>query len=196
MKPDGRRWAAACVACALAGDAAATDYVVDPAETRASFVVAFLGVIPIEGVFSRVSGSLRFDDGRETGAVDIIIDATSLQGGGETARGPDFFHVSRYPAIEFHSRKFAFENGVLKRVEGELTLTGQRHAVSLALQGVQCESANPAMLRRCRGDAEVTVNRSRFGMTGWRFSVSDEVTIRIRLAAIESPGSAPSRDQK
>lgn len=181
---------------AIAPCVSAAEYIVDPIETRANFVVAFFGVIPIHGEFSRVSGTMRFDDGKETGAVNIVIDATSLQGGGATARGPDFFNVAKYPAIEFHSNRFLFEQGVLKRVEGELSLTGQRHPVTLALQGVRCESANPAMLRRCTGDAEVTVKRSQFGMTGWSRSVGEDVTIRIRLAAIEAPGVAPSREPK
>lgn len=184
------------IGCMVAGHGAATEYTVDPMETRASFVVAFFGVIPIHGEFSRVTGSLRFDDGKETGAVNIVIDATSLKGGGETARGPDFFHVSKFPSIEFQSRRFAFDNGVLTRVEGELALTGQRHPVSLDLQGVHCEATHAAMLRRCRGDAEVTVKRSQFGMTGWKRSVSDDVTIRIRLVAIESPASALARESK
>ncbi|MBL8513518.1 MAG: YceI family protein [Betaproteobacteria bacterium] len=169
------------------------EYAVDPMETRASFVVAFWGLIPIHGEFSRVSGTLRFDDGKESGAIDIAIDATSLTGGGETARGPDFFHIAKYPSIEFRSRRFAFESGVLKRVEGELVLTGQRHAVTLTTQGVQCETPSMAMLRRCKGDAEVTVKRSQFGMTGWKRSVSDDVTIRIRLVAIETPASTTAR---
>jgi polyisoprenoid-binding protein YceI len=193
---EGCRVLVALTAVLLSNGAAATEYIVDPTETRASFVVNFLGVIPIHGEFSRVSGSLRFDDGKETGAVDIVIDATSLQGGGDTARGPDFFNVAKYPAIEFHSRRFVFESGVLKRVDGELALTGQRHPVTLSLQGVQCDAANPAMLRRCKGDAEVTVKRSDFGMTGWKRSVSEDVTIRIRLVAIEAPGVAPSREPK
>ncbi|MBL8520128.1 MAG: YceI family protein [Betaproteobacteria bacterium] len=169
------------VACA----AAAVEYRVDPAETRAGFEVTFLGVIPIRGEFSRVSGTLRFDDGQETGGVDIVIDATSLAGGGATARGKDFFHVARYPVIEFHSSRFLFEQGRLKQVEGKLTLTGQRHPVTLDMHAVTCDARMPPQPRRCRADAEVTVKRNRFGMTGWAMSVSDDVTIRIRLAAIE-----------
>lgn len=167
--------------------AAGTVYRIDPAQTRAEFRVRFLGVIPIQGQFASSHGTLEYDGERRGGKVEVIIDANSLHGGGDTARGPDFFAVDKHPTIAFRSTRFVWRDDRLKAIEGQLSLTGATQPVTIDIAASGCTPAAGREPARCHAEGEVTVSRARFGMTGWQRTVSDDVVIHIRLAAVAEP---------
>lgn len=166
---------------------AGTVYRIDPLQTRADFSVRFLGVIPIHGQFASSRGTLEYDGERRGGKVEVIIDANSLYGGGDTARGADFFAVDRYPTITFRSTRFIWGAEHLKAIEGQLTLTGTTQPVTIDIESSGCIPQTGREPARCHAEGEVTVSRTRFGMTGWQRTVSDDVVIHIRLAAVAEP---------
>ena len=70
----------ALLAC-LALPAAATEYLVDPTHTYASFAIDHLGFSTQRGRFERSSGQIRYDEETRSGDVEIRIDAASLDTG-------------------------------------------------------------------------------------------------------------------
>ena len=168
------------------GGADASDYRINPIETRSSFEVWMLGLFPIRGQFSNTSGALHLEPTRQSGRIEVVIDTTSLTANSlraqATARGPDFFNVEKYPRIEFKSSRFVYDGSRLLAIEGDLTMLGITQPVTLAVGYAACA---PAVERDiCHAEASLTVQRSAFGMRAWSRSISDNVTIRITLVAL------------
>ncbi len=169
----------------------ATVYMIDARETTANFDVRFLGLIPIQGKFLRTTGTLVFDRATRQGSIEVSIDTTTLVASTAraqaSARGAGFFDVEKYPAIEFKSSRFIFDESRLTFVEGSLTLVGVTQPVVLTVTDSHCDAAEEIEPARCRAAAELVVKRSSFGMKAWSHTVGEEVTIRINIRARQAP---------
>ena len=98
--------------CALIADAAsATRYEIDPAETRAGYETKYLGIFPVRGIFTSISGALHYAPvmpaATRPAQVSVVIDATSLtpttfdsESKRSMLRGEAFFYVEKFPTIE------------------------------------------------------------------------------------------------
>ena len=172
------------------GPASATNYLIDPKETRAEFELWFLGLLPLQGKFLRTAGTLEYDRATRHGSIDVIIDATTLAADNPRAqglaRGPEFFAVEKYPVIAFRSSRFVFGVSQLETIEGSLTLVGSTRPVVLTVIDSRCEVAVKLEPARCHAAAELVIKRSAFGMKAWPHAVSEEVTIRIAISARQS----------
>jgi polyisoprenoid-binding protein YceI len=166
-------------------------YTIDPDATRVEFSVKFLGVIPVQGVFTKSHGVFERDPRKQAGRVEVVIDTRSLRGGGDTARGREFFDVDRHPEIRFRSTRFVWHAGVLTAIEGELGLRGVARPVRLAVSGAGCSERTDRQSARCIADGEVKVSRAEFGMHAWRATLSDEVSIRVHLVATRDVAAGP-----
>jgi polyisoprenoid-binding protein YceI len=170
-----------------AWQAAALEYVIDPAHTYAWFEVDHLGFSTQGGRFNRTSGNVEFDPESQRGEVYIRIDAASLDTGlalrDEVLRGPDWFAVETYPDIFFRSRRMVFEDGRLAAVEGTLALLGAERPVRLDVQRFKCGLNLANRKRGCGADATTTFRRSDFGLSNGVPFVGDEVRLRIQVEA-------------
>jgi polyisoprenoid-binding protein YceI len=180
-------------------------YVLDPVETHARFETKFLGFITVRGKFHRTTGSMFHDAdakdaaGRAPSRIDAKIDATTLDAHvvnahatNEVLRGPDFFNVEKFPAIEFRSTRFRYAGETITHIDGSLSLLGVTRAVSLVVEKSSCAPASGQERARCSADAFVVVKRSEFGMKAWSASISDEVKISVEMVAVApAPLSAP-----
>lgn len=169
-------------------------YQLDPDETHSRFEVKFMGFITVRGKFNRTTGTLVRDPQLQRSSIHAIIDTTTLHAQVANAgttnrilRGPEFFQVDKFPAIEFKSSLFVYEGERLLRIEGVLTLLGVTRPVALLVAASRCVPADAERKARCEADAAVTVKRSEFGMLGWSESVGDEVKIIVDLVANEMP---------
>ena len=172
-------------------------YQLDPDETHSRFEVKFMGFITVRGKFNRTTGTLVRDPQLQRSSIHAIIDTTTLHAQVANAgttnrilRGPEFFQVDKFPAIEFKSSLFVYEGERLLRIEGVLTLLGITRPVALLVAASRCVPADAERKARCLADAAVTVKRSEFGMLGWSESVGDEVKIIVDLVANEMPREA------
>ncbi len=173
-------------------------YQLDPDETHSRFEVKFMGFITVRGKFNRTTGTLVRDPQLQRSSIHAIIDTTTLHAQVANAgttnrilRGPEFFQVDKFPAIEFKSSLFVYEGERLQRIEGMLTLLGVTRPVALLVAASRCVPADAERKARCEADAAVTVRRSEFGMLGWNESVADEVKISVALVAIEAARELP-----
>lgn len=173
----------------------AEHYQIDPAETKTTYATKYLGIIPVHGVFERMTGVLRYDTSKPPAERDayihVVIDATTLRpmsfdtdAKRKMLRGPDFFNVEKFPTIEFVSTLFRFDGSKLIAIDGALTMKGVTRTVSLVVRESGCVAAAPPQPARCTASAEVVVKRAEFGMTNWAATVSDTVKIGVELVAV------------
>ncbi len=174
-------------------------FVLDPSETHSRFEVKFLGLMTVRGKFNRTTGSLYHDptrhdpEGRALDSIHAEIDATTLHthvlnadATNEMLRGPQFFHVEKFPAITFKSSAFNWDGASLRSIDGTLTLLGVSKPVTLTVAKSGCTLGEAQKRARCSAEAFVNVKRADFGMKAWATSVSNDVKLIIELVAYQA----------
>jgi polyisoprenoid-binding protein YceI len=159
---------------------------IDASKSQVQFSVRKLLFAHVRGTFPDLSGTLRRIDthiGADLGLVNATLDVTGLEMDNDANRayalGPGFFDAARFPTIRFDSGPFPMSelaNG--GTLHGLLTLHGQRHPVTLALQPSDCPRQPLACVIRAHG----TISRSQFGMHTWRGVLSDRVELDLRIS--------------
>jgi polyisoprenoid-binding protein YceI len=168
------------------------------ARSQAQFRVRLFGLLPLSGDFTTLSGAIAFDPSRETAVVDAILRSDALRMGNAShaawARSAEFFDAATHPEILYQSAPIP--RAVLRdggRVDGQLTLRGITREVGLRIEGGSCD---PAAHSECEVEVFGQVRRSDFGMASRRATVSDWVSLRLRIvasAAGDAPPPAPAR---
>jgi len=181
-----------CAAILPLAHAAPERYVLDPEHTTIAFLIEHLGFAGTLGRFGESSGAFTWDpDARELTDVRIVVATESVdtdhEGRDEHVRGKDFLQVSRYPEMIFESAgPIALESDAV-RVDGELSLRGEKRPLSLDVTlnkagrypfGHRSETVGLS--------ARGTLLRSEYGMEyaiGNGF-VGDEVALIIEVEAL------------
>lgn len=166
-----RTWLGLSLATLLAAvttTASAQTYVVDSSHTYPSFRAPHLGISWWTGKFNQTSGMISLDRTAGTGAVEIEIDAASVDFGhekmNEHARKGDFFDVENHPKITY-SGAIRFEGGEPAGVDGNLTLLGKTLPVALTIESFKCIMHPMIKKEVCGADARGSFDRRDFGMT-------------------------------
>src|SRR5690349_19088536 len=94
----------------LPAAAATSTWQIDPNHSSAQFAVRHLGLSTVRGAFTKVSGTIQFDDKDiAKSSVDVTIDAASVdtrvEGRDKDLRSDHFFEVEKYPTLTFKSTK-------------------------------------------------------------------------------------------
>ena len=138
----------------------------------------------VAGDFSRYQGTVTtLPDGRHQ--VQLSLSTAALEVADSEyytamARGPQFFDAERYPYIDFlsepHRPALVHDGGTLR---GKLTLHGVTRTESFILHPSEC--ARPGL--DCDVVATGTIDRTDYGLGGYRLALSDRVrfTMRVRL---------------
>src|SRR4051812_36748271 len=98
--------AALAVSAVATGVFAADTYTIEPNHTFPSFEADPMGGVSVlRGKFTKPSGTIVLDRAAKTGAVDITIDASTLDFGHEKlnnhAKGADMFDVAKFPTATY-----------------------------------------------------------------------------------------------
>jgi len=172
---------------ALVAPAQATEYVIDPTHTYASFEIDHLGFSTQRGQFNSSSGIVEFNPEEKTGRIDISIEAASLDTGFElrddVLRGEDWFKAKDYPYIFFRSQKLVFTEDKLSAVEGVLVMLGESRPMRLDVSRFKCGLNLASRKRGCGADAVGVLRRSEFGLNNGLPFIGDEVRLRIQVEA-------------
>jgi polyisoprenoid-binding protein YceI len=178
----GRAAQAATDVAALVRDGVlAGRWVLDPRASRVEFRVRhFWGAVTVRGWFERLEGEGAVGpDGKVTG--QLVIDAASLNTKNKQRdrhlRSGDFFDAADHPRVVVTVSRAELTHGAQLAAEGELEAAGVREPLSFTGEVVDA-SADAVTLH-----AEVTVDRSRFGMT-WS---------PLRIASMQATGSVTAR---
>jgi len=187
---------ALAAALSLPAAAAASTWQLDPNHSSAQFAVRHLGLSTVRGAFTKVNGTIQFDDKDITkSSVDVTIEAASLdtrvEGRDKDLRGDHFFEVEKYPTLTFKSTKVEqVEVGKLK-VTGDLTIHGVTKQVVLDVEGPTAAVKDPWGNQRAAASATTKINRQDFGVKwnakmdngGW--VVGDDVAITIDVEMVQ-----------
>ena len=189
---------AAGLAAALSLPAAAanSNWQIDPAHSAAQFSVRHMAISTVRGAFSKVTGTVVFDDKDiSKSTIDVAIDANSVD-----TRVPDrdndlrsdkFFDVAHYPSITFKSKKVEQVAPGKLKVTGDLTIRGTTKEVVLDVEGPTVPMKDPWGNTRVAANATTKINRQDFGVK-WNATldnggvvVGDDVSIVIDVELVK-----------
>ena len=168
--------------------AAPQTYVVEGTHTFPRFSYSHFGYSTQLSRFDKTTGTVVFDAEGKTGAVDIVIDMTSVNTGftdfNGHIQGEDFLDTAKFPKATFKSTKVVFEGDKPKSIEGNLTLKGVTKPVTLTVTSFQA-MPHPMMKKPAIGaNAFTVVKRSEFNAGKYAPYVGDDVRIEIAIEAI------------
>ncbi|WP_348693752.1 YceI family protein [Duganella fentianensis] len=180
----------ATLLAASATSAIAATYNIDPSHTFPSFEADHMGLSTWRGKFDKTSGTVTMDRAAKTGALDVTIQADSINFGFEKmnshAKNADMFNVEKFPTITYKSNNFKFEGDQLVGVEGELTMLGVTKPVSLKVDRFKC-IMHPRYKREvCGANAIAEFKRSDFGLNYGLPAFAPEVRLAIQIEAIKA----------
>jgi polyisoprenoid-binding protein YceI len=156
-------------------------WTLDPAASRAEFSSKhFWGTVTVRGSFGTLSGEGTIGaDGMATGS--IVIDAASLDTGqskrDDHLRSKDFFHVKEHPRVVLTVQKATLG------ADGSLTGAGTFEAAGVSEPVTFTAAITDASAEALTLRAEITVDRSRFGMT-WR---------PLKMTSLQATGTITAR---
>ena len=182
--------AAAAVLSTGAAHAEMATYAIDPSHTFATFEISHFGASVNRGRFDKKEGTVQFDRAGKSGKVDVSFDTGSINSGtpafDKHLKSADMFNAEKHPTMRFVSNKFVFDGDKVSAVEGQLTLLGKTHPLTLKANQFTCYQS--PMLKRevCGGDFEGTVDRTAFGMDyGVQYGFDKNVKVIVQIEAVK-----------
>ncbi|MGC4048978.1 MAG: YceI family protein [Paludibaculum sp.] len=181
----------------------AEEYKIDTSHSKAAFTVKHLMVSNVRGEFSKVTGTIVYDEKNPAAIrIDATIDAatvnTSEPKRDEHLRSADFFDVAKYPTMTFKS-KSAKKTASGLAVTGDFTLHGVTRQIVLNVDASGPEVKDPWGMLRRGATATVTINRADYGLT-WNKAVetggvvvSDEVKITIDVEGTRAAAASATK---
>lgn len=173
---------------------AAEVYGIDPRHTYSAFEYDHWGLSTQQGRFDSTNGTIVIAPESGGSKIAIEIDAASINTGSEgfnqLFRSADFFDVENHPKILFTSSRLRFEEDRLTEVEGELSIKGITHPVTLKIAQYRCRFMLMYGTQACGANGSATILRSDFELGRYVPFVSDQVRLTISVEAIKQIPSA------
>jgi polyisoprenoid-binding protein YceI len=159
-------------------------WTLDPPHSAAQFAVKHFGISTVRGTFTKVSGTVQYDDVNPAKAsVQATIDAASVdtrvEARDKDLRGPNYFDVDKFPTITFQSKKVEVAGQGKLKVTGDLTIHGVTKEVVLDVDGPSAPIKDMHGNMRRGASATTTINRHDFGVNGGAAAIGDDVTITL-----------------
>ncbi len=153
----------------LTGVAQAETLTLDPAHSVARFSVDHFGTSTNHGAFHNLNGQVNYDPVKKTGFVGITIPIMNLETGidafNKHLKSADFFNTDVYPTAYFKSTQWHFKGDKPVKIDGELTLLGKTHPITLTATKFNCYDNPIHNAKTCGGDFETVIDRTKWGMT-------------------------------
>lgn len=164
---------------------------IDPAHSRVSFIVTKWGLVDVEGRFRTHSGTITFDPAApEGGSIEWTVSVASVDTGeprrDETLLDEEYFHAARHPNLTFRSTSIK-KTGSSNRfdVTGTLTIRGVAKTVTLPVT-YRGRHDVPGEGLMDMFQTSFTIDRFDFGIRGgtvMRSVISREVKISLVAAS-------------
>lgn len=176
------------MAVLCAAGVSAAEYKIDSNHANARFAANHFGTSTNTGGFYGLTGTVSYDAKAQTGSVDVVIPMsalnTGLPGFDKHLKSKDFFNAEKFPEMRFQSTKWHFQDGKVAAVDGNLTLLGQTHPVTLKAKQFNCYLSPMLKAQVCGGDFEAVIDRTQWGMNyGVAFGMTKEVKLDIQIEA-------------
>jgi polyisoprenoid-binding protein YceI len=187
------------LALAVASQASAEIWTIDPAHTVTGFTVRHMMITNVTGVFEATAGSVDYTPGN-LGATkaEITIESKSINTR-NTRRDADlksdnFLNAEKFPAITFKSKRVQNVRADGFDMVGDLTIRDVTKEVVLKVDGIAPPIKDPQGNRRVGASATTTINRKDYNVNWHRVIeaggvvVGDEVKINLEIEAVEKKG--------
>jgi len=172
----------------------------DPYHTQVEFSAKHLGMMTVRGYFDELSAIADIDpDHPEAASVQVTISAASVRTNNgirdNDIRSDHFLEVDKYPEITFRSTSVEVIDADHYTLNGDLTIKGTTHPVSLAVLKYG-EFNDPGMFgHRISYSATTKINRKDWGLSfnavlDGRLVVSEEIQIQIEGELVEQKETA------
>jgi polyisoprenoid-binding protein YceI len=180
----------------LPAPAASSTWQIDPAHSEALFSIRHLTISTVRGGFSKIKGTISFDDKDVSkSVVDVAIDMSTVDTRepkrDDDLRSDKFFDVTHYPTMSFKSTKVEQVAAGKLKVTGDLTMHGVTKEVVLDVDGPTAPIKDPWGNQRAAATATTKINRQDFGVK-WNKTIDnggvmlgDEVSITIDVEMIQ-----------
>ena len=169
--------------------AAPETYTMDGTHTFPRFEYSHFGYSTQLSRFDKTTGTVTLDKAAKTGAVDVTIDATSVNTShplfNQHFQCEDFFDTAKYPTITYKSTKVNFDGDKPASVEGNLTIKGVTKPVTLTVTSFHCMPHPMLKKDACGANATATIKRSEFNAGKYAPYVGDDVKLTIAVEAIK-----------
>lgn len=160
----------------------------DDARSSVTLSVSRLLMPRVTGTIPFVSATVVTADGAQIPShVDAVLNAAAMTthdpGRDAQLRGDRFFDVARFPTIAFASERVVATGPLTFAIQGELTMHGVTHALTLDARLARIThdaSGRP----RARYEATGRFRRSDFGMVYARGIVSNDVRLDVVLETV------------
>jgi len=144
-------------------------YQIDTAHTHAQFKVRHLMISNVKGEFTKVTGTVEFDEANPAASsINITVDVNSISTRDlqrdTHLRSADFFDAEKFPTITFVSKEVVKSGDDSYEVVGDLTIHGVTRTVDLNVEDVTPEMKDPYGFFRRGASAKTTIIRSDFGL--------------------------------
>jgi polyisoprenoid-binding protein YceI len=180
----------AMAAAALAPEAHAAPerYAIDSDHTYPSLEFPHMGISVWRGKFNKTRGSVVLDRAARSGAVDVTVDAASIDFGhkvmNEVALGSDWLNVEMHPTLRYIGA-IRFEGDAPAAVDGKLTFLGVTRPVELKIHAFKC-IRHPLFRREvCGADAAGSLDRAEFGLKQGTEGGAGRTMLRIQVEAFK-----------
>jgi len=167
-------------------------YQIDPSHTYPSFEADHMGGLSVwRGKFDTSAGTIVYDKDKGAGTVDVTIQTASINFGmaklDEHASSADLFDVAKYPTATYKGTLVNFKNGAPTQVQGQFTLHGVTHPLTLTINSFKC-MPNPMTKKEvCGADASGSFQRNDYGMSfGDKYGFKMDVKLQIQIEAIRA----------
>lgn len=165
-------------------------YTLDQARSQTYFFYEFSGQA-VRGTFPVSRADLVIDfTALQNSHIDVIADVTRTQAGfafaTQALKGPAMLDAATHPEIHFVATRIR-RDGDGASVQGDLTIRGVTHPVTLSASIFRQQGTAEGDLSRLSILLEGTISRSAFGADGFADMVGDSVRLKI-LARIDAEG--------
>ena len=185
----------------LAGFVASTHaatYLIVPSNSNARFEIDHFGTSTNSGGFYNITGQLQYDPAAKVGNISVVIPVNSLNTGNKAFDNvlisPDFFDADEYPLISFESTDWHFADtnasaksmgvGDVVKVDGNLTMHGITHPVTLNATKFNCYFSFIAKSQVCGGDFTTTIDRRKWDISKYTLlGITETVQLKIQIEA-------------
>lgn len=170
--------------------AQAADYQLDPAHTKAVFYIDHFNTSTNSGGFYEITGDMSYSPEKQRGSIDVSIPVSALNTGltafDNHIQSADILDAKKYPDITFKSTKWNFKDNKVVSVDGELTMKGKTHPVTLQTTKFGCYFSPVLKADVCGGDFETTIDRTQWDVNYLvKEGMSASVKLNIQAEAVK-----------
>ena len=142
---------------------------IDPNHSAAQFTVRHMVILNVTGSFTKVSGTVEFNEkditqSQVSASIDVSSVDTRVAPRDADLRSDHFFDVPKYPTIDFKSKRITSSGGKTQLI-GDLTMHGTTREITLDVDGPTPEIIDSWGNQRRGFSATGSLNRKDYGLT-------------------------------